>query len=78
MLLLVPWSERSVNDGDALNCVYLVKRSRALLGSNLTRDNRVRATEKSSPALSSLGGKALFMVVPVCSALPIFLEPSMP
>ena len=37
MLLLVPWSERSVNDGDALNCVYLVKRSRALLGSTTVR-----------------------------------------
>jgi hypothetical protein len=78
---LFPAPNGSVNDVDALNWMYLVKRSRALLGSNLTRDNRVRVTEKSSPSPVGNDG-ALFSWLSTlhCCLLcpPIFLEPSMP
>jgi hypothetical protein len=72
---LVPRPQGSVNDVDTLNSVCLVKRSRALLGSNLTRDNQVRVTENRRQALSETMGLFSWLFFP---PLKIFLEPSMP
>ena len=59
MHLFLPSARPCYTDG------RLVKRSRALLGSNPTRDNRVRAGECSCSALAALTAGALFFFTPI-------------